>query len=251
MLELIVHASDIMIEPMVQEEKARKDFSHRLALACDKAGLPVHGRQAEIAKNMKLTPKAVSKWFNGESIPRRGKLQELAASIGTTSAYLLGDSVADGIVEGHLQKSTETFRIDVLDVAVSAGPGVINSEFVEVLRSVEYSVEDARQMFNGRKQEQIRIINVRGDSMSGTIEPGDLLFVDISIQHFDGDGIYAFLYDETAHVKRLQKMKDKLLVISDNQTYRPWEPIEKEEMNKIFVFGKVIGSMPQTYRKHG
>ncbi|MBK4933062.1 helix-turn-helix transcriptional regulator, partial [Klebsiella pneumoniae] len=23
------------------------------------------------------------------------------------------------------------------------------------------------------------------------------------------------------------------------------------EMNRVFVFGKVIGSMPQTYRKHG
>ncbi|MCP6711538.1 ribonuclease BN, partial [Klebsiella pneumoniae] len=80
---------------------------------------------------------------------------------------------ADGISEGRLQKSKETFRINVLDFSVSAGPGVINSEFVEVLRSVEYSVEDARQMFNGRKQEQVRIINVRGDSMSGTIEPGD------------------------------------------------------------------------------
>ncbi|MCP6264451.1 helix-turn-helix transcriptional regulator, partial [Klebsiella pneumoniae] len=22
-------------------------------------------------------------------------------------------------------------------------------------------------------------------------------------------------------------------------------------MNRVFVFGKVIGSMPQTYRKHG
>lgn len=75
MSELIVHASDIMIEPMVQEEKARTEFSQRLALACDKAGLPAHGRQAEIAKRMKLTPKAVSKWFNGEAIPRRGKLQ--------------------------------------------------------------------------------------------------------------------------------------------------------------------------------
>ncbi|CAH4990074.1 putative HTH-type transcriptional regulator [Enterobacter cloacae] len=146
---------------------------------------------------------------------------------------------------------TDTFRIEALDFYVSAGPGAINSEFVEVLRSVEYSVEDARRMFNGRKAEQIRIINVRGDSMSGTIEPGDLLFVDISVQHFDGDGIYAFIYDDTSHVKRLQKMKDKLLVISDNQTYRPWEPIEKEEMNRILVFGKVIGSMPQTYRKHG
>ncbi|VFS33821.1 putative phage repressor protein CI [Enterobacter cancerogenus] len=122
---------------------------------------------------------------------------------------------------------TDTFRIEALDFYVSAGPGAINSEFVEVLRSVEYSVEDARRMFNGRKAEQIRIINVRGDSMSGTIEPGDLLFVDISVQQFDGDGIYAFIYDETSHVKRLQKMKDKLLVISDNQTYRPWEPDRK------------------------
>ncbi|MDP0795375.1 S24 family peptidase, partial [Klebsiella pneumoniae] len=63
----------------------------------------------------------------------------------------------------------------------------INSEVVEVLRPVEYSVEDALELFNGRKQEQVRIINVRGDSMSGTIEPGDLLFVDMRIQLFDSD----------------------------------------------------------------
>ncbi len=149
------------------------------------------------------------------------------------------------------KENPSIFRIDVLDLAVSAGDGAVNNEFVEVLRSVEYSVEDARQMFNGRKASQIRIINVRGDSMSGTIEPGDLLFIDISVQKYDGDGIYAFLYDDTSHVKRLQMMKDKLLVISDNKTYAPWEPIERDEMNRVFVFGKVIGSMPQTYRKHG
>nr|WP_242071125.1 S24 family peptidase [Klebsiella variicola] len=138
-----------------------------------------------------------------------------------------------------------------MDITVSAGPGVINQEFVEILHSVEYAPAEARQMFDGRKAENIRIINVRGDSMSGTIEPGDLLFVDISVKSFDGDGIYAFLYDDTAHVKRLQKMKDKLLVISDNKSYAAWDPIEKDEMNRVFVFGKVIGSMPQTYRKHG
>lgn len=143
------------------------------------------------------------------------------------------------------------FRVDILDLAVSAGPGIVNQEFVEILRSVEYEPAEARHMFDGRKAENIRIINVRGDSMSGTIEPGDLLFVDISVKSFDGDGIYAFLYDDTAHVKRLQKMKDKLLVISDNKSYAAWDPIEKDEMNRVFVFGKVIGSMPQTYRKHG
>ncbi|MBC4755358.1 S24 family peptidase [Klebsiella variicola] len=145
----------------------------------------------------------------------------------------------------------DVFRVDILDLSVSAGPGIVNQEFVEILRSVEYEPAEARHMFDGRKAENIRIINVRGDSMSGTIEPGDLLFVDISVKSFDGDGIYAFLYDDTAHVKRLQKMKDKLLVISDNKSYAPWEPIEKDEMNRVFVFGKVIGSMPQTYRKHG
>lgn len=187
------------------------------------------------------------------------KIVEIANALGVRVEWLSsgigamrdGDSSPSPVMAKSDPAPHDTFRIEALDICVSAGPGAINSEFVEVLRSVEYSVEDARQMFNGRKPEQIRIINVRGDSMSGTIEPGDLLFVDVSVQHFDGDGIYAFLYDETAHVKRLQKMKDKLLVISDNPTYRPWEPIEKEEMNKIFVFGKVIGSMPQTYRKHG
>ena len=145
----------------------------------------------------------------------------------------------------------DVFRVDILDLAVSAGPGIVNQEFVEILHSVEYAPAEARHMFDGRKAENIRIINVRGDSMSGTIEPGDLLFVDISVTKFDGDGIYAFLYDDTAHVKRLQKMKDKLLVISDNKSYAAWDPIEKDEMNRVFVFGKVIGSMPQTYRKHG
>lgn len=145
----------------------------------------------------------------------------------------------------------DVFRVDILDLAVSAGPGIVNQEFVEILHSVEYAPAEARHMFDGRKAENIRIINVRGDSMSGTIEHGDLLFVDISVKSFDGDGIYAFLYDDTAHVKRLQKMKDKLLVISDNKSYAAWDPIEKDEMNRVFVFGKVIGSMPQTYRKHG
>lgn len=145
----------------------------------------------------------------------------------------------------------DVFRVDILDLAVSAGPGIVNQEFVAILHSVEYAPAEARHMFDGRKAENIRIINVRGDSMSGTIEPGDLLFVDISVKSFDGDGIYAFLYDDTAHVKRLQKMKDKLLVISDNKSYAAWDPIEKDEMNRVFVFGKVIGSMPQTYRKHG
>ncbi|MBA8562191.1 helix-turn-helix transcriptional regulator [Citrobacter freundii] len=225
-------------------------LAERLNQAMTAAGMS----QGALAKASGIAQPTIWRLASGNA---RGstKIVEIANALGVRSEWLstgVGPMKNDG--QAHVvtkPQPNDTFRIEVLDFCVSAGPGIINSEFVEVLRSVEYSVDDARRMFNGRQADQIRIINVRGDSMAGTIEPGDLLFVDISVQQFDGDGIYAFIYDDTSHVKRLQKMKDKLLVISDNQTYRPWDPIEKEEMNKIFVFGKVIGSMPQTYRKHG
>ncbi|HBQ2025649.1 TPA: helix-turn-helix domain-containing protein, partial [Klebsiella pneumoniae] len=56
----------------------------------------------------------------------------------------------------------DVFRVDILDLAVSAGPGIVNQEFVEILHSVEYAPAEARHMFDGRKAENIRIINVRG-----------------------------------------------------------------------------------------
>ncbi|QHJ51790.1 XRE family transcriptional regulator [Klebsiella aerogenes] len=227
-------------------------LAERLKEARSKRGLT----QKALGELVGVSQAAIQKIETGKA-NQTTKLVEIANALGVQPEWLSsGEGVMNTGVEHSAQiqsrnSASDTFRVDVLDLTVSAGPGIINNEFIEILRSVEYSEADARQMFNGRKPDQIRIINVRGDSMSGTIEPGDLLFVDISVQRFDGDGIYAFLYDETAHVKRLQMMKDKLIVISDNKTYVPWEPIEKDEMNRVFVFGKVIGSMPQTYRKHG
>lgn len=229
-----------------------KTFAERLNAAMIAAGVS----QGQLAEMVGVSQPAIQKMTSGKTNGSR-KMVELANALGVRPAWLSSGQGAmreDGQQpQSQLTKTgdSDVFRLDVLDLTVSAGPGIINQEFVEILRSVEYAPAEARHMFDGRKAENIRIINVRGDSMSGTIEPGDLLFVDISVKSFDGDGIYAFLYDDTAHVKRLQKMKDKLLVISDNKIYTPWDPIEKDEMNRVFVFGKVIGSMPQTYRKHG
>lgn len=210
--------------------------------------------QKALGNAVGVSQAAIQKIETGKAI-QTTKLLDIAKILKVRPEWLSSGSGAMRTDdEGENQSSRlnqDVFRLDILDLAVSAGHGIVNQEFVEILHSVEYAPAEARHMFDGRKAENIRIINVRGDSMSGTIEPGDLLFVDISVKSFDGDGIYAFLYDETAHVKRLQKMKDKLLVISDNKSYAAWDPIEKDEMNRVLVFGKVIGSMPQTYRKHG
>ena len=63
---------------MVQVEKVRQEFAKRLALACDNAGLNERGRGAVIVKAIGVTSKAVSKWFNAESLPRQEKINALA-----------------------------------------------------------------------------------------------------------------------------------------------------------------------------
>lgn len=240
MTELIVHASNTTIELMVQEEKARKDFSTRLALACDKSGLHGHGRQADIAKRMKLTPKAVSKWFNGEAIPRRGRLQELAAIIGTSGSYLLGETEEDGVSPDRSIRNEDVYRVDVLDLTVSAGPGAyMLSEFVEVLTAIEFTSEHARALFGSRSARDVKVMTVDGDSMYPTIKSGDRLFFDVSVRDFKTDGIYAFVYGRTFHVKRLQMQGLRLAVLSDNPNLEKWY-IEEDSADQFYVMGKAL-----------
>lgn len=214
-----------------------------------------NGVGANLARRISREPSYVSRMLYPEGKKAKKRIADDMVEI-IENAFDLPRGWLDGYAGNDLpitmeNKRMKGFQIDVLDIEVSAGPGSLNNYFIEVLRSVEYSNHDALRLFGHREPSQLRIINIKGDSMSGTFESGDLLFIDISIRNYDGDGIYAFLYDDTAHVKRIQMMKDKLLVTSDNPNYGPWEPITKDEMNRVIIFGKVIGSMPQTFRKHG
>jgi phage repressor protein C with HTH and peptisase S24 domain len=143
------------------------------------------------------------------------------------------------------------FRVEILDVSASAGAGFIQgSDVIDVIRSIEYNNDRAMAMFGGRPSDSVKVINVRGDSMAETIEPGDLIFVDISITDFDGDGIYVFGFDDKIYVKRLQMVPDQLLVISDNPKYREWV-VDKSNEHRFYVYGKVMISQSQSFKRHG
>lgn len=140
-------------------------------------------------------------------------------------------------------------RLEVLDVQVSAGNGtMLDGELMPVTLAIEYAKS---ALGSGAlpylEKEHIKITNIRGDSMSPTIESGDLLFVDISQPYFNGDGIYVFNYNGFNHVKRLQHAGDRLLVLSDNPQYRTWEiRLDNEGLfhvagRVVFVSGKIRG----------
>lgn len=73
---------------MVQTEKTREQFSQRLAQACERAGLNEHGRGAAIVRALGVSSKAVSKWFNSESLPRQEKMNALADYLNVDIVWL-------------------------------------------------------------------------------------------------------------------------------------------------------------------
>ncbi|CDH34035.1 XRE family transcriptional regulator [Xenorhabdus bovienii] len=146
-------------------------------------------------------------------------------------------------------QNNRVFRIEMLDVAASISPRGGFSDITPIIHSIEYDPEYAKSIFGNRTPSSVSLVNVRGDSMSDTIEPGDLVFIDTSIKHFDGDGIYSFDFNGDFFIKRLQKVKLELKVISDNKAYETWS-LSPEEAEMIQIHGKILISQTQTMRRY-
>ncbi|HHA2338600.1 TPA: XRE family transcriptional regulator [Enterobacter ludwigii] len=224
-------------------------------------------RELRLEKGMKISDLAEAVGIDGANVSRveTGKqksfteqsLSKYATALGVSVAELFTPSPNENTVFKSSGKNPAygegdpVFRVELLDVSASAGMGHIQgSDVVDVIRSIEYNNERAAALFGGRTPDTVKVINVRGDSMSDTIEPGDLIFVDISINEFDGDGIYVFGFDDKIYVKRLQMIPDKILVISDNPKYREWS-VDKSNEDRFYVFGKVMISQSQSVKRHG
>ena len=222
-------------------------------------------RELRLAKGLKIADLADAVGIDGANISRveTGKQKSFTEQSLKKYANALGVSVAELFTPGenaitvyknskkqHQTGDSSVYRVEILDVNASAGGGFIQgSDIIDVIRSIEYNSERAIAMFGGRSSDQVKVINVRGDSMAETIEPGDLIFVDISVHDFDGDGIYVFGFDDKIYVKRLQMIPDQLLVISDNPKYREWS-VDKSNEHRFYIYGKVMISQSQSFKRH-
>ncbi|MDH0315288.1 helix-turn-helix domain-containing protein [Klebsiella pasteurii] len=208
--------------------------------------------KAELARKLGVSAQSVQYWTSGETFPRGGRLARLSEISGFPQSWFLGETQSPAFstaTPGTDNSDSVTFR--VLDVEFSCGDGAtVKGDFIDVVKSIELDPEYARQLVGNRPFKSIEIGNARGDSMSPTISPGDLLFLDKTISYFDGDGIYAFCFDGECYVKRLQKIGQKIIVLSDNPNYQPWH-IEKEALTMLYIQSKVISSVPFNINRFG
>ena len=200
--------------------------------------------QAQLAERVGISQPAIQKMTSGKTSGSR-KMVELARALGVRPEWLSSGGGAmseDGQkpVAKERMSQEDFYRVDVLDITVSAGPGAyMISDFVEVLHAIEFTTEHAKALFGNRPEDEVKVMTVDGDSMSPTLNSGDRLFFDVAMRHFRTDGVYAFVYGRTFHVKRLQMQGDRLAVLSDNPTYEKWY-IAEDNQDQFYVMGKAL-----------
>lgn len=225
--------------PMVEEQKY-PDFADRLNGLISTSDISI----TQLSEKTGVTYEMVRRYTLGTAKPRTPTMRKLSAVLGVDAAYL--EYGVGKPSEGEAMKPIasnplpDVYRVEVLDLTVSAGPGnYMISDYVEVLYAIEFTTEHARVLFGNRDPADVKVMTVNGDSMAPTLVSGDRLFVDISVRHFQTDGVYSFVYGKTFHVKRLQMQGDKLAVLSDNPAYEKWY-INEDNQEQLYVMGKAL-----------
>ena len=137
MSELKVHASACDIEPMVQIEEIRAAFASRLKKSLAEKGIDQWGAGARLAEMAKVTPKAASKWLNGESIPGPAKMQAIAANLDVRIEWLQhGSGDGPGVLLEEPKESTPATASDKIREML-AGKNIGDDKLQQLQRLLE------------------------------------------------------------------------------------------------------------------
>lgn len=197
--------------------------------------------QSALARALNASPQTVKNW-ESRGVSREGMLNAQRI-IGCSAVWVeTGNGTMQLSNEVMLAEPASGYiTFDLLDVQASAGAGLAAPENPEVLRRLNVLESWALTALGGDLS-RIKLISARGTSMQGTIENGDVLFVDSTVRAYDGDGIYIISRGGDVQVKRLQKLHgDVLAIISDNRAYQS-EHLSGEEANAVNVCGRVLAA---------
>lgn len=132
---------------------------------------------------------------------------------------------------------SDTISLDVVDTIACCGNGVVNFD-TNVIGQHSITLSALKQQ-TSISPENIKILQVVGDSMEPTISHNDFVWVDISCKQPISDGIYLFCIGDRLVVKRVQinPFDNSIEILSDNPNYKP---IKSDNYQNVNVVGRII-----------
>jgi phage repressor protein C with HTH and peptisase S24 domain len=245
---------------MVQTAEIRRAFTTRLKHACSAAGLEGYGVAARIARAVGVTPKAVSKWFNEESIPALAKMHSLAAFLRVTPEWLMwGDSDAERSPQAVRSSHPGLIAISPWDEHTPLDDDEVEVPF---LREVQLSAGSGRTAIEHSSQGKLRFgkttlrkhsvqfdqaicVPVHGNSMDPVLPDGSTVAVNTGATQVTDGKIYALEHDGQLRVKVLYRLPGGgIRLRSYNQAEHPDEEYSAEQMQDrgLIIIGRVFWS---------
>ena len=199
----------------------RKRLGHKTALSfSDKLAIPNN---------------TYSGWEAGRTLPKADDLASMVAE-GLDAHYVLtGERVS-----GYAMPGEDQVRIMVMDDEPSAGSGTLTDGHAMVRGFLDVQQDWAAE-FLGSRVRDMRLMFAKGNSMSPTIWGGDPVFVDTSVRHFDGEGIYVFDFMGKLLIKRLRvdMVRQVVQVCSDNDGEYPMQEVSRSDLDQLHICGRV------------
>ena len=193
-----------------------------------------------LIKNLRM-PRAGEKRYNLPALQKLAEVLDLEFYFGPVRDQTVGESV--------VLDSEEYAHVPLHAASLSAGNGEINSEDV-IVDHLAFKREWLRRI--GVPPASAVLARVshgeRGESMSPTIAPGDMVLIDTSrrvvpsraqLRASKRAPIYALNSAEGARVKRLSQVDNLIVLLSDNPEFPP-EFLGKDRWSEIDIIGKVV-----------
>ena len=206
----------------------------RLRIAMDR----VQTNARELAENAQVGRSFVYDILSGKSLnPTTQKLAAVAETLGVSLSYLLygEESWGGGRREEASHAASDRVSIASLTTEPSAsGTSLVSREIEDRPFSFRRNwIEDKLRATPG----DLRIVDVRGDSMAPTLAEGDVVLVDLREQSPSPPGVFVLFDGFGLVVKRLELQADGLVrLISDNPQYAPYI----RALNETNVIGRVV-----------
>ena len=223
------------------------NLQYRIKKARTEHGLSVEEVSKKLAENgIKVSARTIYSYELNERQPSVMYLQALVDILEVNPDWLLsgrGDvfpsETSAVAVPANVDLSQMVF-LPLINMAASAGYGALIQEREMTKDFIAFAKKWLTDI-TVASSKHLMVFTVKGNSMAGEINDGDLIIVNDSMNDLSNDGTYVVSIDDKLYVKLLQRIPgNKVQVVSKNQEYSPFTVDLETEHFKII--GKVIWS---------
>ena len=177
-----------------------------------------------------LSEGAIRSYLSGETYPTLDRLAQIAHAVKVDPMWL-----AMG-VSATIEDDAYAY-VPLYDARCSAGNGTWN-ERSRILVNLSFTRYSLRK--KGLSPADLACLRIDGDSMTGLLEDGDTVMIDLRRNTLEGEGVYVVMLDDHLFAKRLQRQFDgSVLIISHNKEYQPMT-VPKERLPELQVIGRAV-----------